>query len=341
MLSRTKWIAVALAGLIIIAGAVEIGRGLLNRAPTHAAGAVANAPPTSPAVDALGCTLPVFLSPMTIDYLSNFPVGFVNTATGAYSIDGSASSSVSGMPTDYSNFSTGRPPQALSYSGAARHWLPVSSDRISPDGLSYLYIDRRYPPGPGPYGTFAPQTAFYELMRYDIASRQSTEVWAGVTMGWVKWTAGGLIVVAEDLAGGHRWLVDPLLGSATELQPSVVTPLRSDPQATDLLRYRAIGFTDQGNTIWWLAGINKPGAPDWVFYETAPGQRVYIYKGKQSDARGFDPDEAYSDAGGIWFSDYQLGRDIWRWDPRHGLRKIPIAFEANVWYQAQPAGRCF
>lgn len=56
------------------------------------------------------------------------------------------------------------------------------------------------------------------------------------------------------------------------------------------------GVTADGYTIWWLDNLDHPGAVDWVFYETAPGHRVYIYKGIQGDATSFDPEMALVDS---------------------------------------------
>jgi len=42
--------------------------------------------------------------------------------------------------------------------------------------------------------------------------------------------------------------------------------------------------------------IETTRAVDWVFYETAPGHRVYIYKGIQGDATSFDPEMALVDS---------------------------------------------
>ena len=92
-------------------------------------------------------------------------------------------------------------------------------------------------------------------------------------------------------------------------------------------------------------GSRDPGAPEWVLYETAPGQRVTIYRGIQGDTNGFDPDQAESDTNGIWFSDYG-GSWLWRWEPGSGLHKLslsglpsPLA-GPNSSVGTSPAGPC-
>jgi hypothetical protein len=75
-----------------------------------------------------------------------------------------------------------------------------------------------------------------------------------------------------------------------------------------------------------------------VFYETAPGQRIYIYKGAIGDATDFAPITALADRFGIWFSDRDRVSWIWHWSPGSGaLTGFKVTGPSTRYV---PAGAC-
>ena len=99
--------------------------------------------------------------------------------------------------------------------------------------------------------------------------------------------------------------------------------------------------------MWLFAHVDRPGAANWVFYETAPGHRVYIYRGTRGDATGFYPRGAFSDSTGLWFSDANFQPVIWHWELGVGLSKfliggLPAGLHGrNAYVLTVPAGPCF
>jgi hypothetical protein len=88
----------------------------------------------------------------------------------------------------------------------------------------------------------------------------------------------------------------------------------------------------------------KGGGVDWVFYETAPGERVFIYRGNK-DSSALDPLAAMADSTGIWFSDCRDPNMIWHWQQGTGLRKVMVtglpAVSQGSFPGAIPSGPCF
>ena len=119
-------------------------------------------------------------------------------------------------------------------------------------------------------------------------------------------------------------------------------PLPGDPKN---FAFNAIGEDSAGHSIWHI-GSHDPGGMVWVFYETAPGQRVTIYRGTVGDASGFVPDQAMTDSTGIWFANYD-NQTIWHWRQGTNLRKVvikglpPPLKGANSYVYVTPAGACF
>lgn len=266
----------------------------------------ASSPTPSPAVvDPFNCRLPVGVAPGQL--------GFVDTRTGEFTRDATAPAT-----------SFEADPGALSpesYSPAAHVWVPAHATQMSPDGRTYA------------------STRGKELHIIDAASGADRTLWTGSADLLFEWWGTDGIEVAEEspsLQGGRTWLVDPVTGSAVAAQPPRwLTPLWTDPRGVG---FRPLGMDAQGRYIWWLRAVDRPGV-DWVFYETAPGQRIYIYKGTEGDARGFDPGVAFADGTGIWFNDFSHSA-LWHWSPDGGLHKIVVAgLPASA--ILNPAGPCF
>lgn len=361
-------IAATLA-LVMVAGVVGwrlVGQRATMQGPVKAS-PTAKTVPNASVVDPLNCKLPVVV------LLQAGPpgqqmreVGFVDTRSGKYAQDGSAS--VAGLPGGGFGAIAGKPAQAatpVSYSASVKRWLPVGGDSTAPDGRSYLWV-RLLPEGSG-FGPNNFQKA--ELHVYDLVSLTDRTLWTYPgSISVFGWDASGILL--ETMPPIVRlipqpgmpiwWLVDPQTGTATRQaiapgQYPQLTQLPGDPRMPNgTFGYSAFRTEFQGHPLFRI-GSRDPGSPVWVFVETAPGQRVTIYRGVQGDAlnqgtqsiaTSFDPSVALSDATGIWFGDYS-GRELWRWQPASGLQKVlllglpsPIAGPPNSYVFVDPAGPC-
>jgi hypothetical protein len=315
-------LAAALLTVLVVAALVG-PRWLSHLAPSATSGPVPN------------CLLPVYVGS---------EVGFVDTHTGRYTKDVSAS--VVGLPDSFAS----RPSY---YSPVLKRWLPASVSYMSPDGRSYAWI--RFLPDGSTQANF--KTA--ELHRYEVATRTDQALWSTTVFFIVwRWDAAGILVSEPpDLNGpasgtnrapANWWLVDPVTGAATQ-QVSLshaslysFTPLAGDP--TDI-SFSSVGFDAEGHPIWWLFTNGKGGGVNWVFYETAPGQRVFIYRGPKDDASALDPLAAMADSTGIWFSDYRDPNVIRHWQQGTGLRNVMVtglpAMDQSTFPGAIPSSPCF
>lgn len=355
-LARLGPIAASVA-LIVVAGFIGwrliqqrvLAQHLMRPSPTPK-----SQPPVA-AVDSFNCKLPLLVT------LQAGPpgqqrqeVGFVDTRTGRYVADESASAA--GLPGGGATAS-GKPAQPatpVSYSASLRRWLPVLPISVSPDGRSYVWV-RLLPEGPA-YGPNNFEKA--ELHKYDVASATDRTLWtyAG-DISVFGWDASGILLettppiihMVPQRGISLWWLVDPQTGAAAQQvilgRFPAVLHLPGDPMENGTFVYSEIGAEFQGHPLFRI-GSRDPGAPEWVFYETSPGIRITIYRGTQGDARHFDPDRAYSDQTGIWFGDFG-GNVLWRWEPQSGLRKLPLtglpsrivgAQSSNLF--ANPVGVC-
>lgn len=290
--------------------------------PSTAASTVA----TPNVVDPANCRLPVLLSleagPPSPVYQNE--AGFVDTRTGRYVAD--ATASVAGLPGGGSpgtNIKPAFPASPTSYDAALGRWLPVDRASVSPDGRSYVWV-RLLPIGSN-YSTFRSS----ELHRFDIVARLDRTLWTyqgEIDVG--RWDKAGILVATLPPAGGVQtwWLIDPSTGSRSQQPPSVAPSRRLTELPGDRINggfsYGVIGADAEGRPIYRI-GSQRKGDREWVFYESAPGQRVTIYQGQQDDATGFDPIEALGDSTGLWFGDYD-SRTIWHWSFTVGLRKIDL-----------------
>jgi len=303
--------------------------------PTHAS-------PPSAAVDSTNCRLPVVVTleagpPAKLET----EAGFVDTRTGRYTRDDGAS--VAGLPgggSPGSDLKAGVPAAPTTYSNSFHRWLPVRAPAIAPDGHSYVWV-RLLPPGSN-FGDFKSA----ELHLYDLVSASDRTIWSypgSITVD--RWDATGLLVNTVPPKGGalYEWLIAPDTGSATQQPAPTVqgppTRLPGDPSSFG-------SFSDGGQGKIYRFGSRTPGDQEWVFFESAPGQRVTIYRGTQGDATGFDPYGAMREDSGIWFGDYDH-HTIWRWQQDAGLRKVtvvglptPITGYPNSNIYVTPAGLC-
>jgi hypothetical protein len=205
-----------------------------------------------------------------------------------------------------------------------------------------------------PVGSAYPNYTSAELHRYDVATSTDHTLWkyAG-SMGVYRWDPTGIFVNVGPPKGSPDptwWLVDPLSGAASRSAAppgfgfKMFKPLPGDPHNLD---FTILGQDAAHRDIWWFYNPDKPGAVDWVFYETAPGKRVTIYRGVEGDAAGFDPSGgAMADPTGIWFSDH-WHHTIWHWRQDAGLHKVTlrglpaVPKGANAYVYVDIAGPCF
>jgi hypothetical protein len=341
--SRTGALAATLA-LLIIGGLV--GWRLVDQRATPPVSVTgspsATEAPAASTADPLNCRLPVIVTRESASAAMVMEPGFVDTRNGQYVADGTAS--IAGLPggafIGY-DIKPSQPAAPVWYSAAAKRWLPVHQMQVAPDGLSYLW-DRLLPAGSSSQNF---KTA--ELHRYDLTTATDHLLWtyAG-SISVHRWDAAGILLDTVPPTGGTMilWRIDPQTGTASR-QPNSsglggLTMLPGEG-ANGGFSYGADGTDAQGRTIYRI-GSRAVGDQEWVFYETSPGKRVTIYKGRQGDATGFDPFQPMGQGRGIWFGDYET-RGLWYWDPVSGLHKIsvtglPAAPSGGLYIS--PAGSC-
>jgi hypothetical protein len=333
---------VAIAALaIVLAGALELNGMVQRSAPIIGPAAT---PSTSPsprqvAIDPTNCRLPVFVErgagpPSQL----STQVGFVDTKTGRYMRDKAAT--IASLPRGDGIYVDAGP---IIYSFPVHHWLPTGTTGLAPDGRSYAWI-RTLPAGV-PY----PRYTSSELHRYDVATSTDQLLWAYRGGFAIQgWDSSGILVDAGPVGRNELswWVIDPATGAATR-HPAPhhpfppFKPLPGDPKR---LQFHAMGVDAQGHTIFNIGDLD--GTLEWVFYETAPGKRVTIYRSPEGNAIGFNPDELMIDSTGIWFANFDNGT-IWHWQVGQRLRKVSLAgvppplSGANSYVHVTPAGACF
>jgi hypothetical protein len=338
------------ATLILLIAAGLLGWRLVSQRSTLPA-TVKPSPTTRPisaAVDPTSCRLAVVVMRESgpPGQIATEP-GFVDTRTGQYTKDGAAS--IAGLPGggfEGTDVKPSQPSAPVWYDEVAKRWLPVGPALVAPDGRSYVWV-RLLPPGSN-ISDFKQA----ELHRHDLTSSADQRLWTYPGSIMVsRWDASGIIVdtVPPPPTGGLQlqWLIDPRTGAATRQPasnaPSGPTELPGD-RRNGSFAWGSFGSDAQGHTLYRI-GSRTPGDQEWIFYESAPGQRVTIYKGAQGDATGFDPFQAVGDKTGIWFSDYET-HGIWHWDSRTSLKKIVVKGLPNQLpgpnsaVYVNPAGQC-
>ena len=302
-----RWIGLVAASLAVAVVLVVIAPRVLNRSVAILPGATP-IPAASPRTSDFDCTLPVIAG--------NNLTGFVNSATGAYRP--ASKVSIAGLP------GFGAP---MAYDPAVRRWLPVPSHQVSPDGLAYVYVKFR----PGTLGGG-------QVRRYDLLTGADVELWDGGQAAAPYWSNTGIYIL-QRANFSTQFHIDPATDKVTQL-PIPFKLLPGDPPWIGSTAADNIGLTADGQWIWWYFNLQMPGAVDWVFYETSPGMRVYIYKGTDGDATGFYPETALADTFGTWFSDNGNTQFVWHWDERTGLRRVNVTGLPHV-LDVVPAGPCF
>ena len=296
----------AAACLVAIVGAVAIAPRLVNRSTS---------PPVvvPAAITARNCTLPVLAG-----LVAPGAPGYIDTSTGKFRKDHDG---VAGLPGGAT---------ARAYDTVMHRWVPVPFALISPDGLSYAYT----------VWTSATQA---DLHVYRLDTRSDSIVLTDPDgMSVFAWLQDGIhFYTGRDTDIFGQQVYSTTTGKVTNGGPSKwPTPLPGDPSENNLANFHTIGYTTDGHGIFWFVTQDSPGDPDWVFYETRPGARVYIYKGTIGDDTDFAPGAALADRLGIWFSDSHAASRVWHWDPATGLTAIRLKGVA-LGITVVPAGACF
>ncbi len=320
------------AGLVGCGGTIYFGHSSTNPASDATVRQEAG-------VDQANCRLPVVvMREVGPPYQFASEPGFVNTGTGQYLKDGTAS--IADLPdVSVGNMVRGQSLHAEPawYDETAKRWLPTGF--VAPDGQSYLWYRLL------PAGSNSSNFEQVELHRFDLTSHSDQRLWSFPgEIDVDRWDGSGIHVHTFALRGGLQlWLIDPRTSIVTQQPPSDAprrpTIMPGDPGPAVGIQSNALG-----GTVYRIGGGARDD-PEWVFYESAPGQRVTIYKGRQGDATGFDPSVALTDETGVWFSDNEnLG--LWHWDRRTGLRKIAVTglpdllLGPNAALYVDPAGSC-
>src|SRR5205823_10641153 len=138
--------------------------------------------PSPVAVDPSGCKLPIWIQqgaepPYTVQS------GFIDTRTGLYEHD--ASASATGLPTGF--FGSEGVPEY--YSPTLKRWLPVSGLQVSPGGRSYAWLQVL------PVGSSQSNFRSVELHRYDVTTARDVTLWTSTVFIFVlRWDTDGIHV---------------------------------------------------------------------------------------------------------------------------------------------------
>ncbi|HET9847750.1 MAG TPA: hypothetical protein VFR68_04255, partial [Candidatus Dormibacteraeota bacterium] len=174
----------------------------------------------TPAISALNVAAPGCRMPVVVSLESGPPgqlqirAGFINTGTGQYTPDPSAS--VAGLPGGAligTKVKPSRPSAPSFYSETLHRWLPVDHRSVSPDGASYVY-ERLLPQG-GDYSNFSQS----ELHRYDVVTSTDRTLWTYPgALDPIRWDASGILLDTVPVNGGVpiNWLINPATGDATQ-----------------------------------------------------------------------------------------------------------------------------
>ena len=179
---------------------------------------------TATVIEATNCRLPVVAiresgPPTQMDSQA----GFVDTKTGAFTKDTSAS--VAGLPgggSAGSSLKAAQPSVPQQYSPGVKRWLPRWGPYVAPDGRSYAWEQLL------PEGSNSTTATGGELHIYDLAAAQDRVLWSySGSINVYRWDADGILAMTVPPRGGvpTYWLIDASSGIAAQ-QPSSADPRR-------------------------------------------------------------------------------------------------------------------
>lgn len=313
---RRRWIGVGAVGLAALVIAFVAVPRLLHGSGSE--GRPANA------MLAFSCRLPVIVD-------QGIP-GYVDVRTGQFT---GAEPATGAAPV----FS-----QRLSYDLVARRWLPVPYFFISPDGWQFVHNTQ--------------DGSAYRMLVYDLRSGADTVIWSDPTPILIRvWNPDGIHFLSDGGSIDKSELIDPVTRRVSPAPDGYYHPLPGDPPVTidgTAGVTQLVGYTSVGQGLFWFSNrVHPKGAPNWVFYETSPGVRFYVYRGTMDDGSRFMPASVSTDSRGFWFSGWQAlpqGIDghagsvippvLWHWDGVTGLKKLAISLPSGA-RSLQPVGPCF
>jgi hypothetical protein len=186
--------------------------------------------------------------------------GFLDLSTGHFVSDPAAE--LTKIPNSWDDWRTVATPElrgwiGVTYTRAARRWLPADRNQVSPDGVHYAY-----PEVP------TPNVALH-LHIVDLAAGTDTVVLTGTSWGILDYRAEGIYVTKTPYYGGESnaglWLMNPVDGSVRQVLPETDTTLFLGGAAawgsdkpilpTVLYRYdlvtgaRSVWFTEQNRNV--------------------------------------------------------------------------------------------
>lgn len=264
--------------------------------------------------DAFPCSLPVEAMSSAQnsgqDSVTSVSLGFVNIPGGGFQVDPAAT--VVGLP---GGAYTG---QSFFYSAALKRWLPASIDTISPDGLSYTYVEL-LPAG----ATYANATSS-EVHVFDVVKNSDRKVWSSSSsVLLLNWDSAGILVSVTPFRGGTvlLWRINPATGAVSpapmEADPGFL-PTSAQPAGGNSM---SVGPDGHGQYVFWL-GSADPGTK-YSIIVVASGKVTTLYSGTVGDSMHFDPAGVYSDGHGLWLGNVG-GSPLWLWSQSSGLRSFPV-----------------
>ena len=282
-----------------------------------ATGSVANSRPPVVQDDAnLQCRIQVVLiqTPLSVTgkVVTLVKGGFLTIPDGTFTAD---DASVVGLPGGQTL--GGNQPRPYSYDFAAKRWLPVPVDMVSPDGQSYLYESVS-----GGVGT---------LHIYSLRDQKDRVIKAPAGSSVTYWDATGIVVLAVPTGNGSMSFIR-INPDSSVTQPTGEVTSRDHPAGAT----SSFGHDGQGHYIW-RTGSPTAG-PYTVFFDLGAGLQTVVYAGTVGDTNDFSPYGATPDGSRTWFGNRDT-KWVWMWSPRAGLKRYPITRVAAGW-DVKPAGTC-
>ena len=264
----------------------------------------ADAFPCSLAVEAISTAQNPGQEPVT-----SVSLGFVNIPGGGFQVDPAAT--LVGLPVGAitgQNF----------YSAALKRWVPASTQRISPDGLSYTYVKLL------PAGATYSNAASSEVHVFDVVKNRDRKVWSSSSsVQLVSWDSAGILVSVMPFRGGAvlLWRIDPATGALSQ------APMDADPSRLPLSALPGGGSSSYLGSDGHGQDVHRLGSRDkgtkYSIVVVASGKVTTLYTGTVGDSMDFDPVGVYSDGHGLWLGNFG-GSRIWLWSQSSGLRSFPV-----------------
>ena len=352
--------AISLLAVILVAGCEAPGRANAAAHPTVAGSAAAPAvtaaseprlaspPPQPPGPVLADETFPILapfncqLPAETTSPVGDFVPGFLDMTTGHFVSDPAAE--LTKVPNSWDDWRTVATPvlrgfTGITYSRAARRWIPAERLQVSPDGVHYAYPE-----------VVAPETDI-RLHVADLAAGTDRVLSTGTSWAVLDYRTEGIYLTKAPYYYGEGnsglWLMNPLDGSVRQLLPETATTLYLGGDAawgsdkpvlpTIMYRYdlatgaRSVWFAQPGRNVQFI-GADGAGHPLAVVFSatdtkrelwllTGPSKGTVIFSGSDQVGGPFDAIPV-TEAHGVW-----LGgpAGLWLLPPGGQLVKVSSA----------------